>query len=593
MGDSVRDSLREIALGRLGRTETVVTTATFVRESVADSLRGSTPGASAVPLVIANAFVTHESSRRRASNVQVYGVDQRFWSFHGLPDADGVYLSPALAGELGARSGDALLTRVQKPAQIPIESLFGRKEDVGRTLRLQATGVLPRDRLGDFALQPEQSAVRAIFAPLSRVQRDLGVPRLVNTVLLSGVTDAGDSIDDALRLEDLGVRVTKVEQPDGQSMLAVDTENGIVNEALESGARKAGDRLGLHPLPIFTYLANTIRKDDRAVPYSLVTATDLSMFPKPASSPVNVGAADAIVLNEWLARELAAAPGDRVDMDYYLWDAAAGLRTQSARFTVSAVVPIAGLGADRRLVPEYPGITGAESLADWDPPFPIDLSRVRPVDEAYWHQFRTTPKAFIAYERGRDLWRSRYGALTSLRYPLEAGARGDETVASFSRALRAEVPAAAMNVRIIPARALAVAASEGATDFGEYFTYFSFFIVVSALLLVVLFFRLGVEQRLRQTGLLRACGFTMADIRRLTLTEAVAAGVRGRRARRRRRSPVREADRSRVAHVVGGRGRARPTCRFTCGPVRSWPERSAVWQRRRFACSCRCGQLAG
>jgi putative ABC transport system permease protein len=89
VGDSVRDSLREIALGRLGRTETVVTTATFVRESVADSLRGSTPGASAVPLVIANAFVTHESSRRRASNVQVYGVDQRFWSFHGLPDAEG------------------------------------------------------------------------------------------------------------------------------------------------------------------------------------------------------------------------------------------------------------------------------------------------------------------------------------------------------------------------------------------------------------------------------------------------------------------------------------------------------------------------
>ena len=38
----------------------------------------------------------------------------------------------------------------------------------------------------------------------------------------------------------------------------------------------------------------------------------------------------------------------------------------------------------------------------------------------------------------------------------------------------------------------------GATDFGEYFTYFSFFLVVSALMLAVLFFRLGIEQRLRQ-----------------------------------------------------------------------------------------------
>ena len=38
------------------------------------------------------------------------------------------------------------------------------------------------------------------------------------------------------------------------------------------------------------------------------------------------------------------------------------------------------------------------------------------------------------------------------------------------------------------------------TDFGLYFVYFSFFLVVSALLLASLFFRLGVEQRLREIG---------------------------------------------------------------------------------------------
>ena len=84
-----------------------------------------------------------------------------------------------------------------------------------------------------------------------------------------------------------------------------------------------------------------------------------------------------------------------------------------------------------------------------------------------------------------------------------------------------------MGVSITPVRALALAASAGATDFGEYFTYFSFFIVVSALLLVVLFFKLGIEQRLRQTGILRASGFTMATIRRLLLAEAVVLAVAG------------------------------------------------------------------
>src|SRR5439155_17665256 len=69
-------------------------------------------------------------------------------------------------------------------------------------------------------------------------------------------------------------------------------------------------------------------------------------------------------------------------------------------------------------------------------------------------------------------------------------------------------------------RADGLAASRGATDFGEYFTYFSFFLVISALMLAALFFRLSVEQRAREVGLLRAVGFTTARIRRLFVIEA-------------------------------------------------------------------------
>ena len=55
-------------------------------------------------------------------------------------------------------------------------------------------------------------------------------------------------------------------------------------------------------------------------------------------------------------------------------------------------------------------------------------------------------------------------------------------------------------------RTESLTASRGATDFGQYFVYFSFFLVVSALLLVSLFFKLGIEQRAREVGLLRAVG---------------------------------------------------------------------------------------
>ena len=75
-------------------------------------------------------------------------------------------------------------------------------------------------------------------------------------------------------------------------------------------------------------------------------------------------------------------------------------------------------------------------------------------------------------------------------------------------------------------KAQGLAAARGATDFGEYFVYFSFFLMVSALVLTGLFFKLGVEQRTREIGTLRALGFNAGKIRKLFLLEgAVLACV--------------------------------------------------------------------
>ena len=229
--------------------------------------------------------------------------------------------------------------------------------------------MLPRDRLGEFSIRPQQADVRAVFAPLRRLQRDLAVPSQVNTVLVAGGERTDTRLRAALRLEDLGVRVATVDNP---RAIVLDSSNGIVSEAFETAARSAVARLGLQPVPVFTYLANSIRKGDRTIAYSLIAATDLNLLPLASDQNAAAGA-DAIVLNEWAARELGAAAGDRIDVDYYFWDPTVGLVTRSASFTLARVVPIAGLAADRRLAPDYPGITGANSLADWDPPFPIDL----------------------------------------------------------------------------------------------------------------------------------------------------------------------------------------------------------------------------
>ena len=516
VGESVRGSLRDLALLRLGGTHHAVRAGRDVRESLAAEL-----GVPAAPIVATTGAVTAEDSGRRASGARVYGVDERFWRLHGRgargPAGREALLSPALAAELGAAAGDTLLVVVERTADIPASSLFGRRDDRARTVRVSVAGTLPAEDAGEFALDPTQQAVRAVFVPLGLLQRAIERPGRVDTVLVGGGVDAAAlaaRVGSAAALDDVGVRVRAVA---GGGAVAVESVTGLVDDALARAAREAAG--GRPTTEVLTYLANAMRANGREVPYSVVAAVDDAAL---ATLGVAVagGEPPPIALNDWTARELGAAVGDRVTLDYYLWHDEGRLETASAEFAVAAVVPMSGLAADRDLVPDYPGITTSERLSDWDPPFPLDLGRVRPVDEEYWTRHRATPKAFVPLAAGQRLWGHRLGRLTSLRV---AGVDPD----AYTRALRGRLDPLALGLVVDPVRERALGAAHGATDFAEYFTYFSAFLVASALLLAVLFFRLGLEQRAPELGLLRAVGFTPARLRRAFLAEAAVVALLG------------------------------------------------------------------
>jgi cell division protein FtsX len=130
-------------------------------------------------------------------------------------------------------------------------------------------------------------------------------------------------------------------------------------------------------------------------------------------------------------------------------------------------------------------------------------------------------------ETGAALWRSRYGDRTSVRITPKPGQPLAEARAGYVGALRAEVDPITLGLSVQDVRADGLNASKGATDFAEYFTYFSFFLVLSALLLAGLFFRVGIEQRAREVGLLRAVGFTTARVRAAFAAEGLVLSVIG------------------------------------------------------------------
>jgi putative ABC transport system permease protein len=543
VGDSVRGSLRDLLLGRLGKTDQVVVSTTLFREQLAQDLASHpefTSGFSAsTPLLMMQGTVTAQNEGRRVAQARVYGVDDRFWRFHDVggvrgPNNREAFLSPALARQIGTSAGDSVLVRVQRPTEIPLESLHGQRDNLGRSLRLTVTNVLSADSLGEFSLEAQQGDVSAVFVPLGRLQQDLEIPGRVNTLLVStGLSPPADApaalralIRRDAQLDDLGYLVETVDSP---GVLVIGSSAGLLDEAHAKAAMGALEGTGMQAGALFTYLANSIRIGQREVPYSLVTALDLHTIqptaPARASHSIPTDSKASIVLNEWAATELQARTGDEVTMEYYAWEEPGRLVTKSTTLDVAGVVPIDR--GDRKMAPAYPGITDSPTLDDWNPPFPVDLRRIRKVDEAYWEKYRTTPKAFVPLETGQQLWQTRYGAMTSIRVRPKEGQSLADARDEYVQRLRAAADPLALGLTVMDVRAQGLQASRGATDFGEYFVYFSFFIVVSALLLVVLFFKLGIEQRVREVGLLRAVGFRPGIVRRLFLQEGVLLAVIG------------------------------------------------------------------
>ena len=561
VGDSLRGSLRKAALAGLGQVDCAVKSPTFFRAALADELAagGGVDGA-VCPIIRQRGSASHTDTHASAHNINVLGVGDCFWQgVGGSPstatapgsrelDRDGrsVGVSPALADDLGVHIGDDILLRIARPAAISPETLLGRRDSGPIALRVSVGWVVPADGLGGFALSPQRTPPRNAYVPLTILQRVLAQPNRVNTLLITprdqetpGAPAPAETWQARLRQcvqpDDLGLRVRTDEQ---HRCVVLESEAFLLAPPVESAARAAAAEIGAHVTAVLTYLANTITVDARpqtVIPYSTVAAVDpvpgwLHTLKLTTEETPLLLAPGEILLNSWAGGELATVPGDVIRLTYYVTGPFGRLDTQEATFRLRGIVQITGAAADSGLVPEYPGVTDAKSLADWDPPFPIDLKMIRPQDEAYWQEHRATPKAFITLADGQRLWagdRERFGRLTSLRIHGRAESSLTDTDASFQHEFMQQLDVGQLGLRVDAVRARALAASQGATDFAGLFIGFSFFLIISTAMLVALLFRLNVERRAHEIGLLLAAGFPRWRIGRLLLVEGALIAASG------------------------------------------------------------------
>jgi ABC-type lipoprotein release transport system permease subunit len=234
-----------------------------------------------------------------------------------------------------------------------------------------------------------------------------------------------------------------------------------------------------------------------------------------------------ILVNEWLAEDIQVQPGDEVRVRYYIVGSEGqgedgGLKETSVVFKVAGILKLGdSRAADPGFTPYVPGITDADSISDWEQPFAMDMDRITERDDEYWEEHKTTPKAFINLRMSQNLFGSRHGNLSSLRIALARDIdAADATELADSRPIQAP-SLQELGLGFRPIRSEGLAASSGANDFTGLFLGFSFFLIAAAGILIGLLFRLGIDRRIADVGMLSAIGMTENRVRKVFMAEGM------------------------------------------------------------------------
>jgi hypothetical protein len=201
VGDSVRETLAEGALARLGRIHFALSSQD--RPFQSDwALRGrplvmprgrfwmfceSPPAALLLPGLAAN-----QDGSARANRVNVIGVDL-FWPFGADPVLPSdirsaltngtALINQTLARQLAVRPGDEIIARVRKPSALGLDAALSPRDENAVALRLKVGAILPPDKLGDFALTAQPTPPSNLFLSREFLAQQVGVPERANLLV--------------------------------------------------------------------------------------------------------------------------------------------------------------------------------------------------------------------------------------------------------------------------------------------------------------------------------------------------------------------------------------------------------------------------
>lgn len=518
VGDSVKFSLKNMALSRLGKVQLAIDSKTrYFRTELMTDLK-SDLGEPITSALLLHGIAINTENSLRANNVQVFGIEKNFWnfrigntnSFNTELDENHAIINERLAKKIGVKINDEILLRVEKTGIIPLDAPMSLDTDFSSSFRLIIKSVTPENDIGSFSFQVSQIAPFNVFVSLDLLGKKVDLFGKSNVLLIGNkyeVPSANNLIKKHWKLADVDLEVYEIPE---QNVIELHTgriflDPIVANIALTNSKSAYG---------VLTYFVNEIKFGNKTTPYSIVSAID----PKYVDNIKD----NEIIINEWLANDLSAKPGDIIELKYFVFGDNRKLEEKTNKFHVRKISEMKGIYADKTLMPNFPGLADSENCRDWKPGIPIDLNKIRKKDEEYWDLYRGTPKAIIALKKGQELWGNRFGNLTAIRYPLQNNSK-----TTIELAIRQNLDPSSFGLFFQPIRETILSTSNPSTDFGQLFLSLSFFLIFAASLLTALLFVFNIQKRSEEIGTLLALGFSSKQVRKLIILEGVILAILG------------------------------------------------------------------
>jgi putative ABC transport system permease protein len=507
-GKSVRSSLKKNSFEKIGSTGIVVSSGARYFDPSLQGRMESKTGVRCTGVLETEGYCQNFTTGQTSPMVKIYGVNDDFFSFHGI---DGIRINKGevavnerLAAYLGLKEGDELTIRYNTLSDIPADAPFSPAKDATESIVLKTGIILADDRSGNFSLGISQITPLNIFIGLADLTGDRNKTSKLNRLLFRNqhdvtIPDINKSLHEVLKPQDIGLTLRAVPKTGGYELISsrIFIDQVQVDEI---------NKLKLPSFPVITYLANSFTKGGRMTPYSFIAAIDPSLYK-------GIPSGNGIVINKWMADDLSAATGDSINVAWYSPDPLNHLREKNMNFVVSHVVDMEGIWADSLLMPEFPGIAGKKTCTGWDAGTPINSDRIRPKDEAYWNRFGGTPKAFISYGKGRELWGNNFGPVTSIRF------RSDISENEILAKLAGSIDPGKAGFIISDLHAESAKAADEGVDFSTLFLSLGFFIIFSSLILLILVVSIFLESKKEQINTLFSMGFENHAIEKILMYE--------------------------------------------------------------------------